>query len=115
MRSRSTCDIAYAPSSLMVGSFQSQMRSRSTCDSLRTCAANSLQKVSISDEKPLHMRRAENWTSTRPRSVSISDEKPLHMRLGLHLLCNRLYLMFQSQMRSRSTCDHETAHAYSRR
>src|SRR6266567_2204222 len=37
--------------------FQSQTRSRSTCDDLRTQGSILLPEVSISDEKPLHMRR----------------------------------------------------------
>src|SRR6266487_4054543 len=37
--------------------------------------------VSISDEKPLHMRLNDIWDSTNHLFVSISDEKPLHMRL----------------------------------
>ncbi len=45
--------------------------------------------------------------------VSISDEKPLHMRLCVASTCTRALSLFQSQMRSRSTCDdyeHMTYH-----
>src|SRR5713101_3564286 len=64
-----------------------------------------MSKVSISDEKPLHMRPPYPWQGAHYLPVSISDEKPLHMRRI------RLYSryssrkQFQSQMRSRSTCD----------
>src|SRR6266567_4021653 len=37
--------------------------------------------------------------------VSISDEKPLHMRLQMSIGSAWNILLFQSQMRSRSTCD----------
>ncbi len=91
--------------------FQSQTRSRSTCDFVkRLCCQLSLH-VSISDEKPLHMRHGAAYSEcrqftfqsqTRSRStcdldkegnfprrnyVSISDEKPLHMRLACHWGC----------------------------
>src|SRR6266567_4538822 len=109
MRSRSTCDGGYAGLALMSLSFQSQMRSRSTCDPMYyTPTGLLLSCVSISDEKPLHMRRlafpvnstclAMFQSQMRSRStfdnqapgdnlgrmyVSISDEKPLHMRPGV--------------------------------
>src|SRR6266571_5128618 len=85
--------------------FQSQTRSRSTCDFVIVLAVLGDLLVSISDEKPLHMRRrrlcmgGELWRSfnlrreaaphatavygqlqLHQRGVSISDEKPLHMR-----------------------------------
>ncbi len=86
--------------------FQSQTRSRSTCDdraypgsdrafpcfNLRREAAPHATEgrplriglpceVSISDEKPLHMRRWSPYASPGCTNiVSISDEKPLHMR-----------------------------------
>src|SRR6266702_5066863 len=37
--------------------FQSQTRSRSTCDLSQPCMVGLVISVSISDEKPLHMRR----------------------------------------------------------
>jgi hypothetical protein len=61
--------------------FQSQTRSRSTCDAIYSSVHSTLISVSISDEKPLHMRHRD--ISTRFilfTPVSISDEKPLHMR-----------------------------------
>src|SRR5713101_8444000 len=81
------------------------MRSRSTCDPFLIEILIAKEIVSISDEKPLHMRlprardgrvvRYEFQSQMRSRStcdledaagvagaylVSISDEKPLHMR-----------------------------------
>src|SRR6266700_1017436 len=86
--------------------FQSQTRSRSTCDVQVGEVVVPVTHVSISDEKPLHMRlgvfdlgdvtetgfnlrREAAPHATRPTpslpvlgsDVSISDEKPLHMRL----------------------------------
>src|SRR6266571_2607159 len=84
MRSRSTCDLAkrlwLLPSTSL---FQSQMRSRSTCDWAKTRLWGKQEPVSISDEKPLHMRRRCTGRDTRSN------------------------VTFQSQMRSRSTCDRE--------
>ncbi len=82
MRSRSTCDSGRGMlSGRALYLFQSQMRSRSTCDNDDGLAAWKWLAVSISDEKPLHMR--PGYGTCRPGSlcVSISDEKPLHMRL----------------------------------
>src|SRR2546428_320265 len=42
---------------------------------------------------------------SRGFSVSISDEKPLHMRHRHSGSCGATCGLFQSQMRSRSTCD----------
>src|SRR6266700_737992 len=85
--------------------FQSQMRSRSTCDlDLHIPLCHDLP-VSISDEKPLHMRRLILSASRFCCSVSISDEKPLHMRLIPDIVNGIISWLFQSQMRSRSTCD----------
>src|SRR6266581_7917851 len=81
MRSRSTCDIASCLHLLYRPEFQSQMRSRSTCD--YHCSLLIL-KISF---------------------VSISDEKPLHMRLHTSSPLSGAICRFQSQMRSRSTCD----------
>src|SRR6266487_3826065 len=110
--------------------FQSQTRSRSTCDHLSKLCWPYAYLVSISDEKPLHMRRpgsrpreaslrsfnlrreaAPHATSTTSAGlmpdvrVSISDEKPLHMRHGSLFRSSLDSSMFQSQTRSRSTCD----------
>src|SRR6266487_1474042 len=71
--------------------FQSQTRSRSTCD-----------KITI----------AELEARTK---VSISDEKPLHMRQFISILSPVCLLMFQSQTRSRSTCDFPPISAERRR
>src|SRR6266568_2514614 len=178
-RSRSTCDVSVglmvdgsdacfnlrreaAPHATYVANeagvsksaFQSQTRSRSTCDNAMNVASHFFMMVSISDEKPLHMRQHTMQThqvffagfqsQTRSRStcdnrwsqlcnhksrVSISDEKPLHMR---HIVAKGLNFprlsfnlrreaaphatlllvllevgrsKFQSQTRSRSTCD----------
>src|SRR6266516_3508289 len=94
--------------------------------------------VSISDEKPLHMRHTSEWQYTHNERVSISDEKPLHMRPQLdcirvvisrvsitddkplhmrHALAKGIKQMvdkFQSQTRSRSTCDFTITRAPSR-
>src|SRR6266487_6351738 len=60
--------------------FQSQTRSRSTCDGVSNDTPLYGYNVSISDEKPLHMRHSPGRRRNRARKVSISDEKPLHMR-----------------------------------
>src|SRR6266705_673379 len=61
--------------------FQSQTRSRSTCDTSRRGYMVERLSVSISDEKPLHMRQQLVIpTGIVIQYVSISDEKPLHMR-----------------------------------
>src|SRR6266567_3508788 len=111
-------------------SFQSQTRSRSTCDSGILYPSSYLTFVSISDEKPLHMRQPDGHGGFDVHFVSISDEKPLHMRQvcgrssthwltsfnlrreaaphatrGGIWLASPLSSMFQSQTRSRSTCD----------
>src|SRR6266566_4480280 len=94
--------------------FQSQTRSRSTCDRASDNQYRYWLNVSISDEKPLHMRRhmavpvafpaqgfnlrreaAPHATLCPPveylsyNSVSISDEKPLHMRPLIILIFSR--------------------------
>src|SRR6266487_173899 len=61
--------------------FQSQTRSRSTCDGFKVAASVARRGVSISDEKPLHMRHEESEGATM------------------------ISKWFQSQTRSRSTCD----------
>ncbi len=43
-------------------------------------------EVSISDEKPLHMRLYSFLERFKSLFVSISDEKPLHMRLHFLLI-----------------------------
>src|SRR6266487_715201 len=88
-----------------IGEFQSQTRSRSTCDFPLLSSGLCDLEVSISDEKPLHMRppdaaippfvilcfnlrrEAAPHATLLPLLillcdlvVSISDEKPLHMR-----------------------------------
>src|SRR6266496_163202 len=52
-----------------------------------------------------HATSSNTLASDSLISVSISDEKPLHMRLGELLLEAKEDAMFQSQTRSRSTCD----------
>ncbi len=130
MRSRSTCDVlclfivgmeldvsisdekplhmrreSSFPDAGRLYKFQSQMRSRSTCDGERAGKCIGPFPVSISDEKPLHMRLCDSFRGEPFYSVSISDEKPLHMRPGLRSLPMFPMRWFQSQMRSRSTCD----------
>src|SRR6266571_1908497 len=80
MRSRSTCDIASCLHLLYRPEFQSQMRSRSTCDYHCSLLILKISFVSISDEKPLHMRLDIHNVVACAVGVSISDEKPLHMR-----------------------------------
>src|SRR6266568_4855892 len=66
--------------------------------------------VSISDEKPLHMRRDGHERRRRAiHAVSISDEKPLHMRQDMAYQILLMESLFQSQTRSRSTCDYPFA------
>ncbi len=129
-RSRSTCDFSSGAAREDRKAFQSQTRSRSTCDynimgndvqvvsfnlrreaaphatSSNTLASDSLISVSISDEKPLHMRLGQFVPESRGAwGVSISDEKPLHMRRAGCYRTPQLSPPFQSQTRSRSTCD----------
>jgi len=80
-RSRSTCDIDTQEVYRANAPFQSQTRSRSTCDAFLLRMKACPYPVSISDEKPLHMRLAVRPLPISGMSVSISDEKPLHMRL----------------------------------
>src|SRR6266699_2184993 len=62
--------------------------------------------VSISDEKPLHMRLHSQVVRVHSlHAVSISDEKPLHMRPRWLGAWEQEGYQFQSQTRSRSTCD----------
>src|SRR5216683_116003 len=84
------------------------MRSRSTCDCGSDDAYIAEHRVSISDEKPLHMRRRSLFCPLSLGAVSISDEKPLHMRRCSICYGQNACKEFQSQMRSRSTCDHVT-------
>src|SRR5216683_457675 len=62
--------------------------------------------VSISDEKPLHMRHGGCCLLLSIFFVSISDEKPLHMRQVGCCMLSHHGVLFQSQTRSRSTCDY---------
>src|SRR6266851_515528 len=55
-RSRSTCDSIHKGGPARHFLFQSQTRSRSTCDLVVTPPVLFNLYVSISDEKPLHMR-----------------------------------------------------------
>src|SRR6266487_1782073 len=82
-RSRSTCDFTITRAPSRTAWFQSQTRSRSTCD------------TEVRD------RSEGKWP------VSISDEKPLHMRPKVAYALFWLDKLFQSQTRSRSTCDIE--------
>src|SRR6266567_2900960 len=84
-RSRSTCDAFASPVTTGNSRFQSQTRSRSTCDSGILYPSSYLTFVSISDEKPLHMRQPDGHGGFDVHFVSISDEKPLHMRRQLNM------------------------------
>src|SRR6266705_1787557 len=53
-RSRSTCDTVVLRYEIVQRVFQSQTRSRSTCDTNNQTRQNNFCGVSISDEKPLH-------------------------------------------------------------
>src|SRR6266699_2506881 len=73
------------------------------------CARIHRGDVSISDEKPLHMRPQDRVIAAlKMQVVSISDEKPPHMR-RLDKKSKLGVATFQSQTRSRSTCDVPTA------
>src|SRR6266851_4082099 len=87
--------------------FQSQTRSRSTCDICKSRGPSWGYSVSISDEKPLHMRLCAiirhmrifvGFNLRRPAAPHATSSRKRHTR---HCL------MFQSQTRSRSTCDQE--------
>src|SRR5260370_15327282 len=65
---------------LAISPFQSQTRSRSTCDGNLDAIEESYRKVSISDEKPLHMRPLETASGGIFLPTSISNKKQLHMR-----------------------------------
>src|SRR6266849_2919401 len=106
MRSRSTCDVACANGiSLRVNQFQSQMRSRSTCDDepLSATWARGMFQSQMRSRSTCD----ENAPAATLKDVigSISDEKPLHIRLVMCFNDIFGYSLFQSQMRSRSTCD----------
>src|SRR6266702_1424428 len=98
----------YVPSPSEQGQyrFQSQMRSRSTCDEMPLPTCQVTTGVSISDEKPLHMRPiegnfdqfADELFQSQMRSRSTCDHHKHRSLLDVR--------KFQSQMRSRSTCDH---------
>src|SRR6266700_175086 len=108
MRSRSTCDIktgSSIPTIILVSiSDEKPLHMRHA----KAGCNDEGGIVSISDEKPLHMRRRHNTTPGLANMVSISDEKPLHMRHWDRLHAKYGNLKFQSQMRSRSTCDEQT-------
>src|SRR6266700_1431606 len=85
--------------------FQSQTRSRSTCDFVkRLCCQLSLH-VSISDEKPLHMRHGAAYSECR--QVQFQSQTRSRSTCDADLLADRDAAIygFQSQTRSRSTCD----------
>src|SRR6266567_438410 len=107
-RSRSTCDSDATVTGQLLDMFQSQTRSRSTCDEEKERMELTWKtNVSISDEKPLHMRLTPGAWQGFHCIVSISDEKPLHMRLSNQASFSGTGNKFQSQTRSRSTCDRE--------
>src|SRR5216683_1084108 len=85
--------------------FQSQTRSRSTCDSKRLAECQPLFFVSISDEKPLHMR--QRFSTSMNESLKCFN---LRREAAPHATSKKPDLPaaleeFQSQTRSRSTCD----------
>src|SRR5216683_7890954 len=85
--------------------FQSQTRSRSTCDAASVQGSVPRGVVSISDEKPLHMRL---W-ATRAGHGSLACFN-LRREAAPHATSARAgghpgATQFQSQTRSRSTCD----------
>src|SRR6266581_777423 len=94
-RSRSTCDdtqiVHDAPSLL----FQSQTRSRSTCDIAQTPFVVPAVYVSISDEKPLHMRHV-----TEVSNEALRNRFNLRREAAPHATCkapvrNGVLWMFQ--------------------
>ncbi len=61
--------------------FQSQTRSRSTCDLPSVVSAGSIAfRFNLRREAAPHATTCEPNTERGEREVSISDEKPLHMR-----------------------------------
>ncbi len=104
-RSRSTCDTVVLRYEIVQRVFQSQTRSRSTCDTNNQTRQNNFCGVSISDEKPLHMRRFASlaWQSRRP-CFNLRREAAPHATDEIEPLFRTMY-EFQSQTRSRSTCD----------
>src|SRR6266487_1355936 len=104
-RSRSTCDTQASGNTPTMKGFQSQTRSRSTCDP--SLIAFGLLYPEFQTQT---RSRSTCHTEVRDRSegkwpVSISDEKPLHMRPKVAYALFWLDKLFQSQTRSRSTCD----------
>src|SRR6266699_327516 len=99
MRSRSTCDISLHHESPMRGwvSISDEKPLHMRPRGLPLPLAR--MRVSISDEKPLHMRLSEGLSRVQSFQVSISDEKPLHMRLGTLYMPGEPVPEFQSQMR----------------
>src|SRR6266699_2168672 len=86
--------------------FQSQTRSRSTCDYSRAVVGDRLLIVSISDEKPLHMRRPFLLTARAPFDVFQSQTRSRSTcDVGTSNVGDGDLELFQSQTRSRSTCD----------
>src|SRR5713101_3481761 len=82
------------------------MRSRSTCDAFYIEDSQTYtQSFNLRSEAAPHATYNKRVLQSVENCVSISDEKPLHMRRRAKTLNDRLQKVFQSQMRSRSTCD----------
>ncbi len=81
--------------------FQSQTRSRSTCDICKSRGPSWGYSVSISDEKPLHMRLCAII-----RHMRIFVGFNLRREAAPHATSTST--VFQSQTRSRSTCDQQS-------
>src|SRR6266568_3606721 len=89
----------------ILAQFQSQTRSRSTCDDQNNFYCLVISDVSISDEKPLHMRlTGDAASSKRPCRFNLRREAAPHAT-QLRSAYKRATNGFQSQTRSRSTCD----------
>ncbi len=85
--------------------FQSQTRSRSTCDIIFTPDVRIGDLVSISDEKPLHMRRALRGRDVNGFACFNLRREAAPHATGIASNDGTEGASFQSQTRSRSTCD----------
>jgi hypothetical protein len=86
--------------------FQSQTRSRSTCDvDVAVLALLIARTFNLRREAAPHATEQLHPYRIAFLALSISDEKPLHMRLLQSSCLKKNTPSFQSQTRSRSTCD----------
>src|SRR5258708_6691841 len=86
------------------------MRSRSTCDRAQADVLFWLRIVSISDEKPLQMPPRSTWCPLLASNCFNLKEEAAPHATALKLVSSSGFGFFQSQMRSRSTCDRRALH-----